>query len=126
MSHQDWTVVTLKKKTPTKKVGLTGTTDNLVMKSTHLNKQNKSNSNASKIEQQIENDEFELPKVNHNLQLQLQQARQAKNMTQKQLAQAANLTESVVKSYETGKAVPSQNDINKMSKALGVTLKNKK
>jgi len=60
-----------------------------------------------------------------HLQQQIQQGRQSKNWTQKQLAQACNITESIVKSYESGKAVPTQQDIDKMSKALGVRLKNK-
>src|SRR3972149_7325593 len=104
MEHQDWNVVTLKKKNASKKtVG-----DPVIMKSQQLNKQNKSNVTAANIERKMEEDKFELPKVSHNLQLQMQQARQAKSWTQKQLAQASNLQESIVKSYESGKAVPSQ------------------
>ncbi len=121
MSHQDWTPVTIgKKKKPT-----VSSSDQVVLKSGHNNKQNKPTTSATKIEQKFDDDTFALPKVSHNLQVQLQQARQTKNWTQKQLAQASNITESIVKSYESGKAVPSQQDISKMSKALGVQLKNK-
>ena len=123
MDCQDWTVITLnEKKKATKNV--TGTNDEVV-KTTHVNRQNKSNINAKKIEEKFDNDEYTVPKVTHNLQIQIQQARQEKNMTQKELAQKANISESIVKSYESGKAVPTQNDLNKMSKALGITLKNK-
>jgi putative transcription factor len=127
MSHQDWNVVTFTKNKTTKKKkgGVHGPNNNSVIKSGNPNRQNKSSYNASKIEQQIEDCEYSAPKVTHNLQIQIQRARQDKKLTQKQLAQAANITESVVKSYENGKAVPSQNDIRKMSKALGINLKNK-
>ena len=121
-SDQDWNVITFKKKNTKNKQ--TRNTNSLTP-NTHINRQNKSNINASKIEQQIEDNEYSAPKVTHNLQVQLQTARQNKKLTQKQLAQAANITESVVKSYENGKAIPSQNDLMKMSKALGVNLKNK-
>jgi len=125
MDHQDWTTVVLgKKKKQAPKPGQPGYQD-IVVKSTQTNKQNKPQISSSKIEQKMEEGTFELPKVTHNLQQQLQQSRQAKNLTQKQLAQACNMTESVVKSYESGKAVPTQQDLDKMSKALGVRLKNK-
>ncbi len=119
MDHQDWTVVTLKKKKPVKDPN-----EPKIVKTQHTNQQ-KPVSNAAKIEQKMDEGTFELPKVTHNLQQQIQQARQSKNWTQKQLAQACNISESVIKSYEAGKAVPVQQDIDKMSKALGVRLKNK-
>lgn len=123
MSHQDWTTVTIGKKSKqsNNKVG----EGNAVTFKTQLNKQNKQAVSATKIEQKFEDDTFQLPKVTHNLQVQLQQARQTKKMTQKQLALASNITESVVKSYESGKAVPSQQDLDRMSRALGIQLKNK-
>lgn len=121
MDHQDWTTVVLKKKKPVKSAADTVA----VPKTIHTNKQNKNPTNAAKIEQKMEEGTFTLPKVTHNLQQQIQQARQAKNWTQKELAQKCNLTESVIKTYESGKAIPSQSDIDKMSKALGARLKNK-
>jgi putative transcription factor len=123
MDHQDWTVITLKKKKKTnKKSQNVGGT---VTKNTPPNKQNKSNFSASRIEEKMDNDEYHLPSVSHSLQMQIQQARQAKNMTQKDLAQKANISESIVKSYESGKAIPTQADLNKLRKVLGVKLKNK-
>lgn len=122
MDHQDWTTVTIgKKKNPAKTV-----TNNSepVISISHTNRQS-NNVNSANIERKMENDTYELPKVSHNLQQQLQKARQNKSWTQKELAQKCNLTESVVKSYESGKAVPTQSDIDKMSKALGIRLKNK-
>ena len=120
MEHQDWTTVTLKKKKPTK---VLNSTINVPI-TNNVNKQSKS-TNSKTIERKMDNDTFELPKVSHNLQQQLQKARQTKSLTQKELAQKCNLTESTVKSYESGKAVPTQSDLDKMSKALGIRLKNK-
>ena len=122
MEHQDWTTVTLKKKNNKPK---TNTNESSIPVSQHINKQNKSNVNSAIIERKMDEGTFELPKVTHNLQQQLQKARQEKSMTQKELANKCNLTESTVKSYESGKAVPNQSDIDKMSKALGIRLKNK-
>lgn len=120
MDHQDWTVITLKKKKTIK-----NDNEPKIINTHHTNQQKKHISNATKIEQKIEEGTYDLPKVTHNLQQQIQQARQSKNWTQKQLAQACNITESVIKSYEAGKAVPMQQDIDKMSRALSVRLKNK-
>ena len=55
----------------------------------------------------------------------MQQGRQEKQMTQKQLAFACNLPESKIKDYENGTAIPDQREISKISKALGLVLKNK-
>ncbi|ARF09707.1 helix-turn-helix protein [Indivirus ILV1] len=121
MDHQDWTPIIIGRKE--KKSSNTNTST--IVNSTHLNQQKKPVTHATKIEQKMEEGTFDLPKVTHNLQQQIQQARQSKNWTQKQLAQACNITESVVKNYESGKAVPAQQDLDKMSRALGVRLKNK-
>ena len=73
----------------------------------------------------IENNDEAQPiaKVSHNLRLEIQKARTAKKLSQKQLANLINQQESVVKDYESGKAIPDNNIINKLSKALGVKLK---
>merc|ERR1719486_255770 len=52
----------------------------------------------------------------------LQQARLAKKMTQKALATAINEKDSVVNEYESGKAIPNGQIINKLNRALGVRL----
>lgn len=123
MSHQDWTPVIIGKKRNNQKE-LTNS-ETVILKTSQSNKQNKTTTNISKIEDKMNNDTFELPKVTQGLKQQIQQARQEKNLTQKQLAQKCNLTESVIKNYESGNIVPSQGDIDKMSKALGIRLKNK-
>lgn len=52
----------------------------------------------------------------------LQQARCGKQMTQLDLANALNQPHSVIKNYESGKAMPNGNFINKMNQVLGVKL----
>lgn len=89
------------------------------------NVQNKNRPNTKKIEEKIDEDDFSLPKVTGKLCVQLQQARLAKNMTQKQLAQACNMNDGIIRDYENGSAIPNPNDLVKMSKVLDVTLRNK-
>ena len=82
---------------------------------------------AHKLDQAEEADH--LPTVSMELSKRIQQARMAKKdadgkaMTQAQLAQAINEKASVVNDYEQGKAIPSQQIIGKMERALGVKLR---
>jgi putative transcription factor len=55
----------------------------------------------------------------------IQQARNAKQMTQKEFATAINEQERVVKEYEQGKAIPSSQVLAKMERVLGVKLRGK-
>jgi len=55
----------------------------------------------------------------------LQQARQAKEWTQKDLATKINEKPQVVIEYEQGKAIPNQQILAKMERALGVKLRGK-
>ncbi|VDN57415.1 unnamed protein product [Dracunculus medinensis] len=55
----------------------------------------------------------------------MQQARQAKEWTQKDLATHINEKPQVVAEYENGKAVPNQQILTKMERALGVKLRGK-
>merc|ERR1739845_220525 len=52
----------------------------------------------------------------------LMQARMAKQMDQAKLAKAINEKASVINEYESGKAIPNNNIVNKLNKALGVRL----
>ena len=64
-----------------------------------------------------------LKTVSVDLKNQIAQARQAKGMTQKELAVKINEKQTVVAEYESGKAIVDQKILSKMSKALGVQLK---
>lgn len=56
----------------------------------------------------------------------LMQARNAKGITQKDLAQMINEKSGVINEYENGRAVPNPNIINKLEKALGTKLRDPK
>ena len=60
------------------------------------------------------------PTVTHDLKVAIQQARQKKGWSQKQLATAINEKQSVVQSYESGKAVPTPQVISKLERKLGL------
>lgn len=55
----------------------------------------------------------------------IQQGRQAKNMTQKELATKINEKATVVNEYEAGKAIPNQQVLGKLERALGIKLRGK-
>ena len=69
-----------------------------------------------------EGDEFKLPKIGANLKVAIMQARVAKKMSQKDLAQRLGVPPDIINKYETGKIVPNNSFIAKMEKALGVKL----
>lgn len=126
-SHQDWKPVVLKpKKAPTAKpsktLNNTKTTDIIKKLDAGKNSQ-KETINSATIERKLEDGELKVQKVSKELQMQISQARQEKGLTQKQLANACNLAESVIKGYENGTAIPQQKELSKMGKVLGVTLK---
>ncbi|OZJ02380.1 hypothetical protein BZG36_04444 [Bifiguratus adelaidae] len=72
-----------------------------------------------------ENEVAPPPKVDMSVGKAIQQARTAKGMTQKTLAQTINEKPQVVNEYEAGKAVPNQQILGKMERALGVKLRGK-
>mmetsp|Transcript_30281 Transcript_30281/g.42207 ORF Transcript_30281/g.42207 Transcript_30281/m.42207 type:complete len:82 (-) Transcript_30281:313-558(-) len=49
----------------------------------------------------------------------LMKARQAKGLTQKQLANMIQVQQSVIQQYENGKAIPNGQVISKLARALG-------
>ena len=55
----------------------------------------------------------------------IQQARQEKKLTQKDLATKVNEKPNVVNDYEAGRAVPNQQLLGKLERALGVKLRGK-
>jgi putative transcription factor len=56
----------------------------------------------------------------------IMQARMAKKMSQKDLAQACAIDAKVVNEYEQGKGIPNQAIITKLEKALGARLRPEK
>ena len=79
---------------------------------------------AQKMDKETEN--FEHKKVSRTLAQSIQQARAGKRWTQKELAQHLNVKADIIAKYESGKAIPNNALLQKMSRVLGVTLSNKK
>ena len=102
MDHQDWNPVVFKK----------------TEKCIHVDKKSKS---VRKLEDD-ENDDFSHKKVTLDLKLAIQRARNARKLTQKQLATQMNLPVSIIMNYENGKAIPNNRFISNLERTLGVKL----
>ncbi|KAI9268230.1 multi protein bridging factor 1-domain-containing protein [Phascolomyces articulosus] len=72
-----------------------------------------------------DNDVAPPPKVDVSVGRALQKARQEKGITQKDLAQKINEKPQVVNDYESGRAIPNQQVLGKLERALGVKLRGK-
>jgi len=77
--------------------------------------------NAKKLDE-THGETFRHETVSHDFKMALQQARLAKKMSQQQLATAINEKNTVINEYESGKAIPNGQIINKLNRALGVRL----
>ncbi|EPY35170.1 transcription factor [Strigomonas culicis] len=77
--------------------------------------------NAKKLDE--DHDNFKVKKVDNQLRVRIQKARQELNWNQQDLAQHISERIGVVTEYENGKAVPEERIIVKMEKALGVHLR---
>ena len=64
-------------------------------------------------------------KLDLNVGKAIQQGRQAKNFTQKDLATKINEKPTIVNDYESGRAIPNQQILAKMERALGIKLRGK-
>ncbi|GFP78670.1 multiprotein-bridging factor 1b [Phtheirospermum japonicum] len=134
---QDWEPVVIRKKAPTaaarkdeKAVNAArraGAEIETIRKSTAgTNKAAKSTVtlNTRKLDEETENLAHE--KVPTELKKAIMQARMDKKLTQAQLGQMINEKPQVIQEYESGKAIPNQQIISKLERALGVKLRGKK
>eukprot|EP00187_Rhodella_violacea_P013320 CAMPEP_0184710330 /NCGR_PEP_ID=MMETSP0314-20130426/1182_1 /TAXON_ID=38298 /ORGANISM="Rhodella maculata, Strain CCMP 736" /LENGTH=122 /DNA_ID=CAMNT_0027172153 /DNA_START=75 /DNA_END=443 /DNA_ORIENTATION=+ len=80
--------------------------------------------NMAKLDAETEN--FKHTKVAPNVAKNIQAARLAKGMTQAQLAKTINEKPQVINEYESGKAIPNQQILSKIEKALGTKVRGKK
>ena len=67
-------------------------------------------------------DDFKHNTVDRNLRIAISQARQAKKMTQKDLARTINESAQTIQQYEAGTAIPNSQILVKLDKALGIRL----
>ncbi|XAR49537.1 hypothetical protein NMG60_11032775 [Bertholletia excelsa] len=80
--------------------------------------------NTRKLDEETEN--LSHDRVPTELKKNIMQARLNKKLTQSQLAQMINEKPQVIQEYESGKAIPNQQIITKLERALGVKLRGKK
>ena len=73
-----------------------------------------------KLEESTE--EFKHATIDKTLSKAIATARLAKKMTQKDLATAINERAQVIQEYESGKAIPNSQILNKLDRALGIHL----
>jgi len=69
-----------------------------------------------------ETEELKHATVSKDLRVAIAQARNAKGLTQKQLATQLNMQPQVINEYESGKAIPNNQIIAKIERALGAKL----
>jgi ribosome-binding protein aMBF1 (putative translation factor) len=110
MEHQDWKPVVLTNKTNAKKEN----TLRISKKNPHKD---------IKIENEIEN--FEHKKVSLKFKTELQKARLATKITQKELATRLNISPKIINDYENGKIIPNIQLIIRMDKILNTKLPRK-
>lgn len=114
MEDQDWETVVLRKPPSAIKKDSTGINvpaKKLTDEQIRLNK--------------LENEELVENKISLEVRKVIQQARQAKNMSQSQLAQQLNVKPNVINEYESGKVVPNNQLLGKMERILKVKLRGK-
>ncbi|KAK1302940.1 Multiprotein-bridging factor 1b [Acorus calamus] len=134
---QDWEPVVVRKKAPTsaakkdeKAVNAarrTGAEIETVKKSNAGSNKAASSStslNTRKLDEETEN--LTHDRVPLELKKSIMQARMDKKLTQSQLAQMINEKPQVIQEYESGKAIPNQQIISKLERALGVKLRSRK
>ena len=131
MQDQDWASVTWTKRAPTgakahdpKLVNeaMRKGADFTVERKIHAqgNKHAAGLQNAAKIEE--ESEVFHTKRVGNSFKSELQKARQAKGLTQADLAKLINEKGTVINEYESGRAIPNGQVIQKLTRALGVVL----
>jgi len=79
-------------------------------------------SGISAAQLENETDELKHAQVSKELKLAIMQARNAKGLTQKQLAAMLQTQPQVINEYESGKAIPNNQIIAKIERALGAKL----
>ena len=65
-------------------------------------------------------DTFTNKKIDEKFSVKIRNARNSKNMTQKELAQRINVKPAVINEYESAKALPNPKTINKLKRTLGI------
>jgi putative transcription factor len=129
--QQDWTPVTWTKRAPTGAKAHDSKLVNEAMRKgngyevekkiySQGNKNSAGLQNAAKIEN--ESEVFHTKRTGNAFRTELMKARQAKGWTQADLAKQINEKSTVINEYESGKAIPNGQVIQKLNRALGCVL----
>jgi len=102
-----------------------GATVTAVRKETHKPTSTKPGYKLDAIGTDDEPDVVQHKQLSRNVSLRIQQARQAKGWTQKELATKISEKPQVVNDYEAGRGIPNPAVLAKMERALGVKLRGK-
>ncbi|XP_052491046.1 multiprotein-bridging factor 1b isoform X2 [Gossypium raimondii] len=131
---QDWEPVVIRKKAPTaaakkdeKVVNAArraGAEIESVKKWTNRAASSSTSLNTRKLDEETEN--LAHDRVPTELKKAIMHARVEKKLTQAQLAQLINEKPQIIQEYESGKAIPNQQIIGKLERALGAKLRGKK
>ncbi|KAK8986459.1 hypothetical protein V6N11_010015 [Hibiscus sabdariffa] len=126
---QDWEPIVIRKKAPSAavkkdekvlilswEIAANAGTNRAASSSTSLN--------TRKLDEDTEN--LAHDRVPTELKKAIMQARMDKKLTQAQLAQMINEKPQIIHEYESGKAIPNQQIIGKLERALGAKLRGKK
>ena len=122
MSDADWTPVVLRRKIKKEEQIKRG---NYVVEKkadSGKNVQNKPVVNMKKLE---DDEDYKPAIISYELKLEIQKARQAKNISQSDLARSCNLPLSIIQTMEAGTAVLNRGHLNLIGKKLGVIFKTK-
>ncbi|CAL5200704.1 unnamed protein product [Lathyrus oleraceus] len=134
---QDWEPVVLRKKAPTSAARKDDKAVNAARRSgadietmkkhnaaTNRAASSSTSLNTKRLDEDTEN--LAHDRVPTELKKAIMQARTDKKLTQAQLAQVINEKPQVIQEYESGKAIPNQQIIGKLERALGAKLRGKK
>lgn len=87
------------------------------------NKQHSASKNTAKLDRETE--ELHHDTISLDVGRLVQQGRQAKSLTQKELATRINEKPQVINDYEAGRAIPNQQILSKLERVLGMKLRGK-
>ena len=97
--------------------------DKVVFKKSETRMSQKQNPAGTKEFRILDSEDPPAPKkIDNSTAVAIQQARQAKGMTRKELALGLNIQASVVAYYECGKAIPNRQVLGSIGRFLGVKL----
>lgn len=116
--HQDWKVVVVKKKNPS----TVNKNKKTVLKKKNPNSNKMSNDSKVKDDDEIK----KIKKIGKEIGIKIQQARAAKKLKQKDLANRLSVQSSLIQKYETGEAPYNGRMLSRIEKILGVKLTGKK